>query len=78
MRSEKGITLVALIGIMVLLVVLAGVSISLVVTDGKSGEEQPSASQSQSEIVPVEEREAAESDIVEDVEENNVENEVKE
>ena len=33
MRNEKGITLVALIGIMVLLIILAGVSISLVLND---------------------------------------------
>lgn len=33
MKNERGITLVALIGIMVLLIILAGVSISLVLND---------------------------------------------
>ena len=33
MRSEKGITLVALIAVFILLIILAGISISLVLTD---------------------------------------------
>lgn len=40
MRSEKGITLVALIGIFVLIVVLAGISISIA-AKGNNQEQEP-------------------------------------
>ena len=73
MRSEKGITLVALIGIMVLLVVLAGISISLVVTDGNS--EQPINQPNDSAVTPVED---AEDEVVDTVDNTVVTNEVEE
>lgn len=58
MRSEKGITLVALIGIFILLVILAGVSISFAVR-GNNEEALP-----ENEATVVEEQEVVEDEVV--------------
>lgn len=75
MRSEKGITLVALIAVFVLLVVLAGISISLVLTD--SIEKQPAVVETNT-VNQEETINNAENEIVEETNEvvENVVNEV--
>lgn len=60
MRSEKGITLVALIGVMLLLVILAGVSIALAVKGGN--EDVPTTNT----ITTVEDDEVIQEDLVVD------------
>lgn len=75
MRSEKGITLVALIAVFVLLVVLAGISISLVLTDAI--EKQPAVVETNT-VNQEETINNAENEIVEETSEvvENVVNEV--